>query len=109
MTNPATEALKQSFLGPDVNKITLPAALELFKSAVIEVDPTIIFTSADVRKWATTYHEISKELRLPDSVLNAYSVGKYLQIHFMELGFMQVGRYGNRMRYMLTPPKKEGE
>jgi len=108
MTSYATQALETSFLGEGTGKMTLPGALTLFKSAVTDVDPTIVFTSADVARWATTYHEISKELRLPDSVLNAYSVGKYLQIHYEKLGLTQVGKYGNRMRYMVMS-NAEGE
>lgn len=118
VTKEAKEAFTKSFQPAHMadRDLGLIAMVRMFLETLKEVSPEVQFTSGNIKLWAKEYVKNagskSSKIDLADwAQINNYAIGRFLKNNIGgDLGYTQVGSYGNRAVYSLIDDNKlEGE
>ncbi len=93
--NAAVQAMQNTLEQSSTNQ-NLNEAINLFVTALKEVNSDRVFTVLDIASWAAEYRRLEGTVVLPEEMFNTYSLGKYLKASQEVLGIESQGTYGNR-------------
>lgn len=101
----AKEVFEQQFMteGWSNSDAAISEWLRLFSHTANAVDPTMKFNVGNIIQWCLAYQRAgAKDLPpLPDTLKNAYSLGRWLSKNCVVVGLAKVGTYGNKQIFMV--------